>query len=254
MEYVLLGLIQGLTEFLPVSSQGHLLLVYRFLHLTENIAFDTVLHLATALAAIVYFRRDIIELLTSNRRLLWLVAVATIFTGLIGLGFKDFFESLFQAFEYVGPFFIVTGLVILAGEWRGHGQRGERKANFFDAALIGIAQGISIIPSLSRSATTISASLGLNLERKFAARFSFLISIPAILGAGLIQSKAIVAAGTIGIGAGPLALGFLAAFISGWFAIKIFMDIIQRTSLRVFAYYCFSLGVAVCLLTYFRLI
>jgi len=243
-----------LTEFLPVSSQGHLLLIYRLFHLTENIAFDTVLHLATALAAIVYFRRDIFDLFTSNRRLLWLVAAATFFTGLIGLSFKDFFESLFLAFEYVGPFFIVTGLVILAGEWAGKSRRGAERANFFDAAIIGIAQGMSIVPSLSRSAMTISSALALNLDRRFAATFSFLVSIPAILGAGFIQSKAIFKAGTIGIGIGPLALGFLAAFISGWFAIKIFMGVIQKTSLRVFAYYCIILGVAVVLLTYFKVI
>jgi len=245
LKYVLLGIIQGLTEFLPVSSQGHLLIFQRLFHVPTNIALDTVLHLGTALAATVYFRKEIVEMLLFKRKILWFVIIATFFTGLIGLSFKDFFESLFQSFEYVGPFFIVTGVVILLGEWRGRGQRGEGKMTTFDAALIGMAQGISIIPSLSRSAMTISAALARNLERKFAARFSFLVSIPAILGAGLVESKAIIKAGTIGIGFWPLCLGFLAALLSGWLAIKIFMDIIQRMSIRIFAYYVFALGILV---------
>ena len=123
--------------------------------------------------------------------------------------------------------------------------------NVWDAVLIGLAQGCAIAPGLSRSGTTISASLGRNLDRTLAARFSFLLSIPAILGAGLIQSKAIIKAGTIGIGLWPLILGFIAAAISGWIAIKIFMNIIQRMSIRVFAYYCFAVGTLVLVLTAF---
>ncbi len=250
LKYVFLGIVQGLTEFLPVSSQGHLLVFERLLHLKVNLAFDTVVHLGTALAAAVYFWRDIAQLFTGDRKMLWLILVATFFTGVIGLAFKDFFEALFSAFQYVGPFFIVTGIVILLGEWIGKGKKSEGQMNFMDAALIGLAQGAAIIPSLSRSATTISAALARDLDRRLAARFSFLVSIPAILGAGLVQSKAILKAGTLGIGFWPLFLGFLAALISGWLAIKLFMEMIQRTSLRVFAYYCFAIGVAVLLLSF----
>lgn len=248
MKYILLGIVQGLTEFLPVSSQGHLMLVCRFLGLTENIAFDTILHLATALAATIYFRNEIIELFTKKHKLLWLAVVATFFTGVLGMAFKDFFESLFSNFYYVGPFFIVTGLVILLGDWIGKGRRAEADMNIKDASIIGIAQGLAIIPSLSRSAMTISAALACNLDRKFAASFSFIIAIPAILGAGLIQSKAIVKAGTIGIGLIPILFGFIASFISGWIAIKLFMNIIQRMSLKWFAYYCFVVGLIVIIL------
>ncbi|MFA4844767.1 MAG: undecaprenyl-diphosphate phosphatase [Candidatus Margulisiibacteriota bacterium] len=257
MEYLLLGIVQGLTEFLPVSSQGHLLIVYRFLHLTENIAFDTVVHLATALAAAIYFYRDIIELFTVRRKLLWLVLLATVVTGVLGLGFKDFFEALFADFRYVGPFFIVTGIVILLGEWIGTryqvpGTRDEGGMSWKDAALIGLAQGAAIIPSLSRSAMTISAGLACGLERRTAARFAFIIAIPAIAGAGLLQSKAILKAGTLGIGFWPLLIGFLAAFLSGLLAIKFLMELISRTKLNYFAYYCLALGLIVLVITLVR--
>lgn len=242
MKYILLGIIQGLTEFLPVSSSGHLVIFQSLLQLPHSIAFDVVVHLATALAVVVYFRRDILKLFTSERKMLWLIIIATIPTGLMGLFFKDFFESLFSSVMAVGFFLIITGLVIVLAEWVGKGRRQLGEMNFWDAILIGLAQGCAIAPGLSRSGTTISASLGRNLNRTLAARFSFLLSIPAILGAGLLQSKAIIAAGTIGIGFWPLFLGFVAAFISGWLAIKIFMNIIQRTSIRIFAYYCFVLG------------
>lgn len=245
MKYLLLGVIQGLTEFLPVSSSGHLVIFQSLLQVPQSIAFDVVVHLATALAVVVYFRQDIIALFTTELRLLWLIAVGTFFTALIGLLGKDFFESLFSSVIAVGFFLLLTGVVILLAEWRGRGQRGLPDINIWDAVLIGLAQGCAIAPGLSRSGTTISASLARNLDRGLAARFSFLLAVPAILGAGVLQAKTIFKAGTVDLGAAPLLVGFIAAFISGWLAIKVFMNVIQRTSLRVFAYYCFLLGLLV---------
>ena len=144
---------------------------------------------------------------------------------------------------------ILTGVIIVLAEWIGKGRRNLEEMNIWDAVLIGLAQGCAIAPGLSRSGATISASLGRGLNRTLAARFSFLLSVPAILGAGVIQSKAIVKAGTVGIGIWPLILGFIAAFFSGWIAIKIFMSIIQRTSIRMFAYYCFVVGILVLILS-----
>jgi len=248
MKYVLLGIIQGLTEFLPVSSSGHLVIFQSLLNLPHSIAFDTVVHLATALAVVVFFWRDIVELLTTKRKMLWLILVAGIFTAILGLGFKDFFEGLFSSVTAVGFFLILTGVIIIVGEKLGKGKRELREMNIWDAVIIGLAQGCAIAPGLSRSGTTISAALGRNLNRDLAARFSFLLAAPTILGAGLIQSKEIIKAGTVGIGLWPLVLGFIAAFISGLVAIKIFMEIIRRTSLRGFAYYCFVVGALVLLL------
>lgn len=242
---LILGVVQGLTEFLPVSSSGHLVIFQKMLGFPPSIAFDTVVHLATALALIVYFWKDIVSLFTTERRMLWLLLAGTLVTGVIGIAFKDSFEALFSSVRAVSGFLILTGVVILLGEWMGKGKRKLEDMNIRDALLIGLAQGCAIAPGLSRSGTTISASLARNLDRGLAARFSFLLAIPAILGAGLLQSKAILKAGTIDIGSGPLILGFMAAFISGWLAIKFFMQIIQRTSIRAFAYYCFAIGIIV---------
>jgi undecaprenyl-diphosphatase len=245
VEYLLLGIIQGLTEFLPISSQGHLLIFEKLFGLEVNIAFDTVVHLGTALAVMIYFWREIIELFFSQRKLLGPLIITTIVTGGLGILFKDFFEALFSSFQFVGPFFVVTGLVILLGEWFNQ-KRGDKKAvSWLEAIIIGLAQGVAIIPSLSRSATTISASLACGLDRRLAARYSFLAAIPAILGAGILQAKPIIKTGTMGIGYGSLMVGFLAALITGLITIKIFMEIIQRTTLRYFAYYCFILGILV---------
>jgi len=245
VKYILLGIIQGFTEFLPVSSSGHLVLLQSFLNLPHSIAFDTIVHLATALAVVVYFYKDIINLLTKDRKMLGFILVAGIFTAILGLSFKDYFEAMFSSVQMVGFFLVLTGTIIMLGERLGKGQR--KSLNIWDAIIIGLAQGCAIAPGLSRSGTTISAALGRNLDRNLAARFSFLLAAPTILGAGLIQSKAIIKAGTIGIGFWPLALGFISAFISGLFAIKIFMNIIQRTSLKGFAYYCFVIGALVIL-------
>ena len=245
MKYVVLGIIQGLTEFLPVSSSGHLVIFQTLFKAPYSIAFDVVVHLATALAVVVYFWKDILELFTSKRKMLWLIMVGTVFTGILGISFKDFFESLFSSVFAVGWFLLLTGLIIVLAEWIGKGKRQLEEMNIWDAVLIGLAQGCAIAPGLSRSGTTISASLARNLDRNLAARFSFLLSVPAILGAGLIQSKEIIKAGTIGIGIWPLIFGFLAAFVSGWIAIKVFMNIIQRMSIRGFAYYCFVIGILI---------
>lgn len=259
MKYIVLGIIQGLTEFLPVSSSGHLVIFQALFEVPHSIAFDVVVHLATGLAVVVYFWRDIVEMLNPNvlmseirtRKLLLYLVVGTVFTGALGLTFKDFFEGLFSSVLAVGCFLLLSGVVILLAEWIGKGRRKLEDMNIWDAVLIGLAQGCAIAPGLSRSGTTISASLARNLDRSLAARFSFLLSIPAILGAGLVQSKAIIKAGTIGIGVWPLVLGFVAAFVSGLLAIKIFMNIIQRTSIRGFAYYCFTVGALVLLFSIF---
>ncbi|MBU0629751.1 MAG: undecaprenyl-diphosphate phosphatase [Candidatus Margulisbacteria bacterium] len=246
MNYLLLGILQGITEFLPVSSSGHLVIVQSLLGVGENVAFDTVLHLATALALIIYFWYDLWSLLKKeNWRLLGLLLLATAITGVIGFAGKDFFESLFSSVQAVGFFLLATGIFIMLGEWFGRGRRKLSGMTWRDAVFIGLAQGVAILPGISRSGTTISASLGRDFEREAAARFSFLLAIPAILGAGLLQSKAIIKAGEIGIGFGPLLIGFLAAFVSGLLAIRFFMELVRRTSIRAFAYYCFAVGIAV---------
>ncbi len=214
-------------------------------------AFDVVVHLATAIAVLIYFWRDILELFTSKRKMIWLILVAGIFTGIIGLSLRGLFADLYTSVSAVGWFLLVTGVIILIAEKLGKGQRQLRDMNIWDAVIIGLAQGCAIAPGLSRSGTTISAALGRNIDRNLAARFSFLLAAPSILAATAIEARDIVEASQTGVGLGALALGFIGALISGLVAIKIFMAIIQRTSLRVFSYYCFALGGLVLILTLF---
>jgi len=268
MRYILLGIVQGLTEFLPVSSSAHLVIFHKLLGVPLNLAFDVVVHLATLLAVVIYFWQDILEILrwfivgmyklaTRNLkfselyqrialfRMSILLITGTFFTALIGFTFKDYFEGLFSSTFAVGCFLILTAGLILLAEWIGQGTKNIEKVTFWDAAFIGILQGAAIAPGLSRSGTTISASLMRGLNRKLAARFSFLLSIPAILGAGLLESKHIMQASSTNDGLWALLLGGIAAFVSGYLAIKIFMAVIQRTSIRGFAYYCLALGTLV---------
>lgn len=246
VKYIFLGIVQGLTEFLPVSSSGHLVILQHFFGLTENIAFDTIVHLATALAVVLYFWRDLWQIIdlrqATSRKMFALLFLATVVTAFIGFGFKDQFEALFSSLLGVGFFLLLTGMVIIIGEKLGSGAKNLTMMSWLDALLIGLGQGAAIAPGLSRSGTTIAMALGRGLERDLAARFSFLLSLPAIAGAGLLQSKAILRAGTEGVGFWPLFLGALAAFFSALLAIRLFMELIRHHSLRAFAYYVLLLG------------
>lgn len=243
MKFVLLGLVQGLTEFLPVSSSGHLVIAQRLLNVPHSIPFDVTVHLATLLAVILYFWRDIIKLFRQPR-FVGLLLLSTAITGVIGVAFSDQFEALFSSTRAVGIFLILTGIVLFAAESFPKGKKEIGQLNLWDAVLIGLAQSAAIAPGLSRSGTTVSAGLMRGLNRELAARFSFLLSIPAILGAGLFEVKKIAAVPDLM----PLILGGIAAFISGYLAIGIFMRIITRFDLRFFSYYCLAVGLIVLIL------
>ena len=245
---IILGIVQGITEFLPVSSSGHLVIASKLLGLPANVPFDVAMHFATLLAVCVFFARDIFEIVKAflvDRRLDnphfklgLLVIVASIPTAIIGFSLKDTFEAMFSSLPAVGLFLMLTGLLILTAERYGKARKDIGKINFLDPLIIGIAQGCAIAPGLSRSGTTISASLLMGLERKLALRFSFLLSIPAILGASIFKSKAILHNVSF-----PLIAGFIAAAISGYLAIWLFMKMIEKKDIRIFAYYCFIVGI-----------
>ncbi|MFH0887412.1 MAG: undecaprenyl-diphosphate phosphatase [bacterium] len=260
-----LGLIQGLTEFLPVSSSAHLVFIPKMFGFSSSIPFDVVVHLATALAVIFYFWQDIKEmfkaffvslfeaminkktLIKSYRdnlpfRISCLILLGTIPTGFIGLAFNDLIESWFNSILAVGIFLLITGLILWTAEYLSHGKRSITGIQPLDALLIGLAQGCAIAPGLSRSGTTISTALLRGFDRKVAAEFSFLMSLPAILGAGLVKSKDIVSMGVFGSELWPMFFGGLAAFISAYIAIKFFLNIIRKTSIEYFAYYCWLVG------------
>ena len=265
IQAIIIGTVQGLTEFLPVSSSAHLVLVPEVLGVQGSLAFDTVLHVGTLAAVFTYFWNDIVHMvrafLSSIRdipsgnfregiredrfkRLAWMVIIGTVPAGLAGVLFKDFFEALFSSTVAVGFFLIVTGLLLWGSERVSRGVSEKlsiEKLGVRNSLIIGCAQALAIAPGISRSGATISAGLFLGFERELVARYSFLLSIPAILGAALVQVKDI-SVGFDLLEASMIA-GFLAAAVSGYAAIKFFLKLIKERDLNVFAYYCWALGI-----------
>ena len=263
---ILLGIIQGATEFIPVSSSGHLVLVPWLLGWPEpGLAYDAFLHLATLIAVIVYFWRDIIELigawlrswghLTSmapRERLAWLLIISAVPGALLGYFLDDLATQMFSSPRAVGIMLLVTGLLLTGSEQIGRRIRDLNHLKLSDAIWIGIAQGLAIAPGLSRSGATLSAGLLCGLRRDEAARFSFLMGIPIILGAGGLQIVKLGQAGLGDLGLGVLIAGLVAAALAGYLAIRFLLGYVRTHNLRPFAYYCFVAGVAAIVLTAFQ--
>lgn len=267
---ILLGLVQGLAEFLPVSSSGHLVLVQRLFGLSEGaLSFDLALHLATALALAWTLRRELLFMAAHPfSRLTLLVALSALPTAAIGLALKDPVEALFASGRSLGLEFVFTGLVLLAAEAiqaRRKATRRLEEAGWLDAVLVGAAQGVAVLPAVSRSGLTLAAGLARGLDRPAAVRFSFLASIPPVLGAALLDLKDLLEAGrgAAGLGAAgaagggaagallggipalSLAAGMAAAAVSGYFALRLMFRVFSTSSLRGFAWYVIGLGVLV---------
>ncbi len=244
---ILLGIVQGLTEFLPVSSSGHLVIVTKLLGLPPNLPFDIAVHFATLLAVCAFFIGDILLILKAffierdpkdpYFRLGLLVIVASIPTAIIGFSLEKVFEEMFSSVTAVGFFLMVTGILIMTAERYGKARKDISKVSFLDSLIVGLAQGCAIAPGLSRSGTTISASFLTGMDRTLACRFSFLLAIPAILGASIFKSKVIVHA----VNAGMIA-GFIAAAVSGYITIWLFLKMIEKKKINIFAYYCLIVG------------
>lgn len=264
IQTLILGIVQGLTEFLPVSSSAHLVFMHSLTGVEPSLAYDTLLHIGTLVAVVAYFWKDIIQMLKSFfaslvdipkgqflqgikddqfKKLAWFVLIGTIPAGLAGILLKDFFESLFSNVIIVGFFLIITGFLLWGSERVSRkivDKKSLKKMNIKEALIMGTAQAAAIAPGISRSGSTISAGLFLGLERELAARFSFLLSIPAILGAALVQTKDI--SSILDISTASALAGFLAAIITGYLAIKLMLKLVKERDLLIFAYYCWIVG------------
>lgn len=244
-EAIVLGIVQGFTEFLPVSSSGHLVLFQKWLGLSESmIAFDVMVHLGTLLAVIIYYKKDLWEMARGrNPRLLGFLLITTFVTGAIGIIFKEFFLSSFESSTMLGLGWLVTGILLIASRYFQRGGRTLGKMKWRDAAGIGLAQSTAIFSSVSRSGATILAALACGLERGEAARYSFLASIFAIAAAGLYELKG----GVDFFNAYPAALtaGFLAAAVSGYLSVAALLKIVKGGKFFLFGVYCLVLGIAV---------
>lgn len=251
LQAAILGILQGLTEFLPISSSGHLVIAQHFLNVKDGgILFEVLLHFATLSAIVAVYRKDLLELIKHPfQKYTYLLLAGTIPTGIIGLVFKDSFEKLFSSVTIVGYMLLITGFILLAAEFFSRIIFGSEVLTYWQAVGIGIAQGIAITPGISRSGTTIAAGLLLGMDRKEAARFSFLLSIPAILGASVLEVKDIVLSSQLSADIIlPYAIGILCAAISGYFAIKLLLGILTKGKLYYFSIYCWLLGAATILL------
>ena len=253
---ILLGIVQGLIEFLPVSSSGHLVLLQRVFDVQEpSLFFDTMLHFGTLLAVFVVLWKDIWALLKKPiQPLTGYLILGTIPAVIAALTFRDVIEDIFISAKFLGFCFLITAVLLVTAELlsrRSKNNSNLKKAeniNWLDALFIGIMQALAIPPGISRSGATISGALFRKLDRDFAARFSFLLSIPAILGAVVLHAKDLaVESGTAGSGieAAPVIAGTLTAAIVGFFAVKLMLKIIRERSLFGFAIYTGVLGILV---------
>jgi undecaprenyl-diphosphatase len=250
LEAVILGAVQGLTEFLPVSSSGHLVLLQKIFGISEPVLlFDTVVHGGTLIAVFIVLWGDIWAILRRIvQPLTGYLILATIPTVIVALLFKEFIEETFQSAVFLGFSFLFTALVLLVSElgYRTERVKPQAAMDWFDALVIGVCQAVAIIPGVSRSGLTLSGALSRRLNRDFAARFAFLLSIPAILGALALQLKDLFQGElTLSIGLKPMIAGALAAAVTGFFAIQFMLKLVKTRSLRGFALYVAILGVLI---------
>src|SRR4030043_227154 len=264
---IFLGVVQGLTEFLPISSSGHLILFQTFFGLKgPQVIFDIFFDMGTLVAVCIFFRSDLMGMIADtwrfsveifegrerftsiNRRpnvmlSLWIIT-ATIPTALIGLFFRSPLEALFGDVQRVGVMMICTGLILAVTIFISAGYARRRDVGLLSSLAVGGAQGLAIIPGISRSGTTIVCGMACGMERELSARFSFLLSLPAIIGAMILQLNF---EGLRGSDIFPLLLGLVTSAISGFFALKILMGAVRRGRLFYFAPYCWLVGLLIIL-------
>ncbi len=244
----LLGLVQGLTEFLPVSSSGHLVVFQNWLQEEPTpVAFDLVLHIGTLLPIVWVYRETVLELLKSlvrnpmsaENRLTWWILLGSVPTALIGIGFEDLFEQLFHTPKMVAVAFFVTGSFLFATQYLKEGERDVQQMTWKDALVIGAIQGLAITPGISRSGSTIAIAMLLGLKRDLAARYSFLLSIPAIVGGFVLKADEL----TVDMATLPsLGAGFVVSALSGLFALKILLKLVNSGDFSKFSYYLWTIA------------
>lgn len=265
-----LGIVQGLTEFIPVSSSAHLVLVpwllgWTFEQRTEFV-FHILVQLGTLVAVVIYFWGDLVALgraavlgivrgspfETVEARQAWLLALATVPAGVVGLAFKDYFENSFGDPVRVAIELLGTSAIIWVSELVGRRVRRLESIGWLDALAMGLGQAVAIFPGISRSASTIAFGLGRNLERPAAARFAFLMSVPVFLGAGVVAVKDLLEMPNFAQEIPPTLVGFAAAAVVGYLCIRWLLGFLARHPMKVFAYYCTVASLACLLIALFR--
>ncbi len=242
LDGVLAGIVQGLTEFLPVSSSGHLALLSRLAGNSEaHLGFVIALHLASVVAVMLFVAREIGTLFTSQKRLLWVVALATLPLGVLGVLFHETVSAATGSLAWIGVFFLVTAGLLLSTRWIPEGTGRAVDLSPVRALIVGFGQALGMFPGVSRSGATLTACLRLGLEREQAVRFTFLLAIPAILGAALYTGVKDGLA--VDVPADVLLPGMAASFASSLVGMKVLAVVVRRKGLPWFALYCGVLGV-----------
>lgn len=277
-ETIFMGIIQGVTEFLPVSSSGHLAIFKQFFGMSDiPVTYDILLHLGTLVAVFICFWSDIKELIingfaiigdvciniyrfvkkiikkeqgveykkiisSSYRKFVMLIIVSTIPTGLIGVVFKDSVTLAGTTLLVPGLCLLITGFVLLIADTINTGSKKAKETSYKSAAFVGICQGIATLPGISRSGSTITACLGTGMDKKFAVKYSFIVSIPAILGAVVLDIKDVFSESLGGDMIVKYAIGTVIAGIVGYICIKTMLKIVKDKKFKGFAYYCFVVG------------
>ena len=265
LQAIVLGIVQGLTEFLPVSSSGHLLLGQYFLGLDQNrfgLSFDVALHLGTLVAVVSYFWRDLLRMafaffrsfsqrdLTNDadQRMAYLIIASTVPAALIGFLFESFFEETVRSPWVVVFNFVLIGVLFIVGEVVGKRTRRASKLGFGEAVGIGFAQAAALVPGVSRSGATITLGLFLGLRREEAARFSFLMSVPIIAGAGSLKLGEVILQGMDAAQVLLFVVGFATSAAVGYVTIRFLLNYLTNHSLRAFAFYRFGVAAVVAVL------
>ncbi len=251
IEILILAVVQGLTEWLPISSSGHLVIAQKYLGLNLPLIFSAMLHVGTVVVVLVVFRKDVADILralvkrdfeTDEGKLALFIALGSVPIALIGFVFQDFFESLFNNLLLVGSALLITGFVLFFSEKR----IGNRKMSILDSLLIGLTQAVAIIPGVSRSGVTITTGLLRKIDKATAFKYSFLLSVPAVIGATVLESRELVVGNVDMI---PLFLGAVISMIVGYISLKLLQKIVMREKFHLFAYYCWIVGLAIILFT-----
>ncbi len=264
---IILGLAQGLSEFLPISSSGHLALLQYFFGISsENVLpFAVLLHLGTLISVFIVYWKDIVALVKElgavikdiftgkglrinanpTRRLGFMIIVATIPIAIIGLLFNDLFNAMYLSLIAIGIGLLITGTILVIAERMGRNSKGIKEMKFRNAFFVGLMQGVAICPGISRSGSTLFGGLISGLNREFAVKFAFLISIPSILGSVIVEAPDAFKAGMDMSFIGPVVVGVLVSALSGLFAIKAMIKLVSNKNLMGFSVYTWALGIAV---------
>lgn len=275
LQAILLGLVQGLTEFLPVSSSGHLAIFqYIFgINTDTGMLFEVMLHLGTLIAVCAVFFKDIKQLVVEGiailkdfienvkirfgrsngkkrrivtnayRKFVLLILITTIPTGILGIVLNSFMDKATSSLWIPGMCLVINAIILLVVESLPGGKKKVKKASYKDASLIGVAQGLAVLPGISRSGSTISACLALGFDRSFAVKYSFIASLPAIIGANLLELRHLGEAISGGVNFLYYIIGMVVAGISGYVCIRIMMYVVSEKKFSYFAYYCAIVGV-----------